>query len=443
MSVVQIAAIIVSLTAALAYLNARFVKLPSGIGLMAISLVGSLAVIALDAAGVIDGAGIERVVTRASFGETLLHGMLGLLLFAGAVQLDARELATQRAPVAVLALGGTVLATVLVGFAIYGVFAAVGLDLPLIEAMLFGALISPTDPVAVLSVVKVSKVPRELAVQISGESLFNDVVGVVLVTVMLAIAAGSSVTAPGVVWLFVRVAFGGAAFGLAMGLIGRYLLRSIDTYSVEVLITLALVLGGYAAAEAIHVSAPIGAVVAGLVIANQGRRGDRRVGTDRRRCRGTRARQQGARRVPPRAVLGARRRGAQRGAVPHARSRGDAARRQSRARDRRRDRRADHARRSPRVGRGLAARTATAVGARAAACRDRAHVGRAARRTIGRTRAVAAGGHAPRRVADDDVRGRVLRDPRARPHARARAAPTRPVITGGYFASIGIIASVA
>src|SRR5258707_6125689 len=260
MTNVQIAAIIVSLTAGLAYINARFVKLPSGIGLMAIALVGSIVVLALDGAGVIDGARLERVVIQANFGETLLHGMLGLLLFAGALQLDLHELAAQRVQVGALSLVATVLSTVLVGGAIYVVFTAIGHPIPFVETVLFGALISPTDPIAVLSVLKISKVPRELAVQISGESLFNDGVGVVLYVVVLAVAAGTNVGAGDVLWLFVRVAFGGAAFGLAMGMVGRAMLRGIDAYSVEVLITLALVFGGYAAAEAIGVSAPIAAV---------------------------------------------------------------------------------------------------------------------------------------------------------------------------------------
>jgi CPA1 family monovalent cation:H+ antiporter len=275
MTDVQIAAIIVSLTAGLAYLNARFVKLPSGIGLMAIALVGSFAVLGADAAGVIDSARFEQVVERANFGETVLHGLLGLLLFAGALQLDLHELAAQRVPVAVLSLVGTVASTVLVGGAIYLVSAAVGLGLPGLDALLFGALISPTDPIAVLSVLRRSKVPRALAVQISGESLFNDGVGVVLYVVVLAVAAGHDVGAGAVAWMFVRVAFGGAAFGLVTGYVGRRMLRTVDDYSVQVLITLALVLGGYAMAEALGISAPIAAVVAGLVIGSHARERER------------------------------------------------------------------------------------------------------------------------------------------------------------------------
>jgi len=275
MTDIELAAVILCLTAGLAYINARFVKLPPSIGLMAIALLGSFVLIGLDAVGVIDAARFERVIARANFADTLLHGMLGLLLFAGALQLDVGALARQRIPVLVLSVVGTVLSTVLVGGAIYWVFRALGRSLPLLDAMLFGALISPTDPVAVLSVLKSSKVPKPLAVQIAGESLFNDGVGVVLFTIVLAAAAGDRVSAGGVVWLFARVALGGAAFGLGMGLVGRYLLRAMTDYAGQVLVTFALVLGGYSLAEELGLSAPIAAVVAGLVV------GQHRGATDR------------------------------------------------------------------------------------------------------------------------------------------------------------------
>ena len=272
MTSIQIAAVIVSLTAVAAYVNARFVRLPPGIGLMATALAMSIAVVALDAGGVIDAAGLERVVARADFGHTLLDGMLGLLLFAGALQLDARDLLAEAWIVTVLSLGGTILSTLLVGGGIYLVLEALGRGIGLYDALLFGALISPTDPVAVLSVLKTSRVPREVAVQISGESLFNDGVGVVVFFVVLALATGDHVSAGGVAWLFVKIAFGGVAFGLAMGAAGRLLLRGIEDFTVEVLVTLALVLGGYATAEALGVSAPIAAVVAGLVVGVKTRR---------------------------------------------------------------------------------------------------------------------------------------------------------------------------
>jgi CPA1 family monovalent cation:H+ antiporter len=269
MTTIQIVALIVSLTAVLAYINVRFVKLPSQIGMLAIALAGSLIVVALDALGAIDASRVHQVVAEADFGQTLLHGMLGLLLFAGALHLRGSELAEQRWPIAALSLGGTVLSTVLVGAAIYIVLVALGHSIGVLDAMLFGALISPTDPIAVLGVLKTSKVPRTLAVQISGESLFNDGIGVVLFTVLLAMSAGDHIGVGDVIVLFVRQAVGGAAFGFALGYLGYRMLRVIDDYIVEVLVTLAIVLGGYSVAEMIGVSGPIGAVVAGLVIGNR------------------------------------------------------------------------------------------------------------------------------------------------------------------------------
>jgi CPA1 family monovalent cation:H+ antiporter len=206
------------------------------------------------------------------FGNTLLHGMLGLLLFAGALHIDLADLGTQRVAIGALALGSTLISTALVGGATYLLLGALNIPIRLVEAFLFGALISPTDPIAVLGILKSAGAPRELEVRIAGESLFNDGVGVVIFSVLASIAAGSSSSVSGVGVLFVREAFGGAAFGLAVGYLGFRLLRSIDDYTSEVLITLALVTGGYAAAEVLHVSAPIAAVVAGLVVGNQGRR---------------------------------------------------------------------------------------------------------------------------------------------------------------------------
>ncbi|HEY1549587.1 MAG TPA: sodium:proton antiporter [Kofleriaceae bacterium] len=271
MTTIQIAALFISLTALLAYINARFIRLPSQVGMLAIALAGSLAVVGLDAVGIINAAPIQHIVGQAEFGRTLLHGMLGLLLFAGALHINVDELAQQRWPIGALSLGGTLLSTLLVGVATYAVLSALGHDIGLPSSLLFGALISPTDPIAVLGVLKTSKVPSTLAVQISGESLFNDGIGVVLFTVLLAIGTGEHLGAGDVVVLFARQAIGGAAFGFVLGYVGSRMLQTIDDYTVEVLVTLAIVLGGYAVAEAIHVSGPIGAVVSGIVVGNRPR----------------------------------------------------------------------------------------------------------------------------------------------------------------------------
>jgi CPA1 family monovalent cation:H+ antiporter len=272
MTTFQLVAVVVTLTSGLAYVNARLLKLPSSVGLMATALVGSVAVLVLDAVGAIDlSSHVRELITRLDFRNTLLHGMLGLLLFAGALHIDVADLGTERAAVGLLALGGTLISTMVVGATTYGVLALVGHEVRWIDALLFGALIAPTDPIAVLGMLKSAGAPRRLEVRIAGESLFNDGVGVVIFTVMLAIEGGRGTSWSDVALLFAREAVGGAAFGMLTGYAALRLLRSIDDYSVEVLLTLALVLGGYAAAEALHVSAPIGAVVAGLVIGNKGR----------------------------------------------------------------------------------------------------------------------------------------------------------------------------
>ena len=268
----QIATILVTLTAALAYVNAKVLKLPSSVGLMATALLGSVALLVLDATGVLAiSPHVRELVARLDFGNTLLHGMLGLMLFAGALHIDVGDLGAERWTVGSLALIGTVASTAIVGVATYVVLALLGHQIRWIDALLFGSLIAPTDPIAVLGMLKSAGAPRNLETRIAGESLFNDGVGVVIFTVLLAFESGQGVSAADAGALFVREALGGAVFGLATGYVALRLLRTIDDYSVEVLITLALVLGGYAAAEALHLSAPIGAVVAGLVIGNKGR----------------------------------------------------------------------------------------------------------------------------------------------------------------------------
>jgi monovalent cation:H+ antiporter, CPA1 family len=268
----QVAAILISLTAVLAYINARVFRLPSAIGLMATALAGSFVVLVLDAAGITEVAPrIHGLLDKVDLSYALLHGMLGVLLFAGALHVDLGALRAHWAPIGVLALVGTLLSTALVATSTQLLFDALGYEVRFIDCLLFGALISPTDPIAVLGILKAANAPKSLEVTITGESLFNDGVGVVVFLVMFGVSVGGDVDGAEIAALFAQEALGGAAFGLALGYLGFRALRSIDQYSVEILITLAMVLGGYAAAEAIHVSAPIAAVVAGLMIGNQGR----------------------------------------------------------------------------------------------------------------------------------------------------------------------------
>lgn len=268
----ELVSLVLGSAAVCGYVNAKLLHLPSAIGLMAIALLGSFVVFGLDAVGLVDSHQLQDVIDRVDFSRVLMHGLLGFLLFAGALHVDLADLTAQRWSVAGLALLATSISTALVGAGTYWMMRLLGHELPVVQALLFGALISPTDPIAVLGILKSAKVPDQLAVQISGESLFNDGVGVVFFTVISAVAGGGHPSVASMLTLFAREALGGAVFGLALGYVGYRVLRSIDDYSVEVLITLAIVAGGYTVAERAHVSAPIAAVVSGLLIGNHGRR---------------------------------------------------------------------------------------------------------------------------------------------------------------------------
>jgi CPA1 family monovalent cation:H+ antiporter len=266
-------AALLTIAAAFAYFNHRLLRLPTSIALMAMALAASCVLIVVDRTGLIAvSATASQIVERMALHETLLHGVLGLLLFAGALHIDLNDLREERVAVAGMALGATILSTFLVGGLTYLALGLLALPMSFGYCLLFGSLISPTDPIAVLGIVKRERVPRNLEIQIAGESLFNDGVGVVIfITVLGVVAPGSHVTAGQVAVLFAREAVGGALFGLVTGYVAFRLIRSIDHYQTELLITLALVLGGYAVAERLHISAPIAAVVAGLLIGNQGR----------------------------------------------------------------------------------------------------------------------------------------------------------------------------
>jgi CPA1 family monovalent cation:H+ antiporter len=269
----QILAALLTVTAAFSYLNHRWIRLPAAIGIMAISLGASLLMIAADRLGWLRASDLAtRILERVALDHALLHGALGILLFAGALHIDLGELREQRLPVVMLAIGATVCSTFIVGLLAFLTLPWLGLPVPFGFCLLFGALISPTDPIAVLGILKGAGVPKGLEMQIVGESLFNDGVGVVIfASVLEVVTSHQPVSVAAVVQDFGREALGGAAFGLGSGYVAFRLLRSIDHYQTELLITLALVLGGYALAERVHVSAPIAAVVSGLVIGNPGR----------------------------------------------------------------------------------------------------------------------------------------------------------------------------
>jgi len=273
MELIDIIAILITLAALFSYLNHRFIGLPSVIGVMLISLVMSLALIALGHLGVgISAATVGGWMEHIDFSEALLHGMLGFLLFAGALHVNINDLAEKKWEIGTFATLGVVLSTAIVGTALYSIFQALGSPVSFIYCLLFGALISPTDPIAVIGILRKAGVPKSLETKIAGESLFNDGIGVVVFMVLLGFATGGAeITAGKVALIFVEEAVGGVLFGLLLGFAGYHLLKSVDNYSVEILVTLALVMGGYSAAEAVHTSAPLAIVVAGLLIGNYGR----------------------------------------------------------------------------------------------------------------------------------------------------------------------------
>jgi len=275
MKLFNIIAMLITLSALFGYLNHRFIKLPTTIGIMLISVLMSLGLVALGRIGPF-GLGIEEhweeIVKSIDFNQTLLVGMLGFLLFAGAFHINLNELLKHKWEIAAFATIGVVLSTFLVGTITYFVLSLLHLKIRFVYCMLFGALISPTDPIAVLGIMKKAGAPKSLEIKISGESLFNDGIGVVVFIVMLDIAMGGrDVSAGEISLLFLEEALGGAVLGLMLGWIAYLILKSMDNYTVEILVTLSLVTGGYALASAVHTSGPIAIVIAGLLIGNHGR----------------------------------------------------------------------------------------------------------------------------------------------------------------------------
>jgi len=269
----QAVPIFLVITALIAWLNARFLKLPSTIGVMAAALVLSAVALALDYAGVdVPRAYATELFGAIDFSDVLMEGMLSMLLFAGALQIDLKQLARYRWQIGLLAAAGTVAAALLVGFGLYAILPLAGLHLPLAYCLVFGALIAPTDPISVTGLLRKVGAPANLETVISGESLFNDGVGIVVFTVAAAMAAQHHAPDGGfIVELLLREALGGIAYGLALGYLTYRLLKSIDSYQEEVLLTLAAVLGGYSLSHVLHVSGPLAMVAAGILIGNLGR----------------------------------------------------------------------------------------------------------------------------------------------------------------------------
>ena len=272
MDIIHVFAILITITALFSYINLRYVGLPVSIGVMVIALGLSLLVNVLSWVGFHLEDPVRNFLQQIDFDKTLLQGMLSFLLFAGALHININDLAEKKWSIGTLATIGTLLSTFLVGTLTWGVLSWFGVTLSYIYCLLFGALISPTDPIAVLGILKTAGVPKSLETKIAGESLFNDGVGIVVFLIILEMATGShEVSLTHIGTLFVQEALGGVVFGLVLGYLGYLLLKSVDNYQVEILLTLAIAAGGYALADALHLSGPIAIVCAGLLIGNQGR----------------------------------------------------------------------------------------------------------------------------------------------------------------------------
>ena len=277
-SIFNLIALLITLAAVFGYVNHRWLRLPHTIGLVIIALAVSVVVLAVDA--LFPQLGLETSVrgtlTDIDFEDTLMKGVLSFLLFAGALHVDLDSLLSRRWAIVILATVGIITSTLIVSALMFFGFRIFEFEIPLAYCFVFGALISPTDPVAVMGILKEVKVPETLEAKIAGESLFNDGVGVVLFTVLVSVAVGGGehggVSLGGAAELLAVEALGGIVLGLAAGYSAYRAMKTIDQHSLEVLITVSLVMATYALATRLHVSGPLAVVVAGLFIGNHGKR---------------------------------------------------------------------------------------------------------------------------------------------------------------------------
>lgn len=278
MPLLETMAVLVVLAAAFGYVNHRFLHLPQTIGLLLAALVGSMAVLALETAFPNWGlaTSVRHALELLDFSDVLLHGMLGFLLFAGSLHVNFASLYEARRSVLLLATVGVLLSTTLTGVGCWAILRLVGADMPLRWCFVFGALISPTDPIAVLGILKSVGAPKSLEIRVAGESLFNDGVGVIVFTILLGFAAAGHANehggaSPGLMEIFLREVILGLLIGISLGWLAYRAMCDLDEPHLEVLISMALVLGILVVAQRLHSSSPLACVVAGLFIGNQGR----------------------------------------------------------------------------------------------------------------------------------------------------------------------------
>jgi len=272
MELFHIFSILVVLAAFFAYLNFRLIKLPGSIGLMALSLLFSILILLSGQVLSPFRKVVSEMLIAFDFSDLLLEGMLSFMLFAGAIPIKYEDIKNERLSIFFYSTVSVIISTLIVGFATYFLFSLFGVNISLINCMLFGALISPTDPIAVLSILKSAGITKSLETKIAGESLFNDGVAVVVFLTILQLAKpGAQLDAGSIILLFGQEALGGILLGLIIGYLGCRLFSSIDNYKIEVFITLAIVMGGYTLAHFIHVSGPLAMVIAGLITGNRGK----------------------------------------------------------------------------------------------------------------------------------------------------------------------------
>ena len=273
MDLFHLFSVLIVLSALFSFINFRYLKLPNAIGLMLVSLLFSFVILIAGNYFPVFKNDIMERMNSINFSELVLEGMLSFLLFAGAIHIKIEDLRNEKLTVLLFSTISVLISTMVIGISAYYVLNLMGIEVTLVHSMLFGSLISPTDPIAVLSILKSAGVSKSLETKIAGESLFNDGVAVVIFLTILNIAKpGATVTFESVAQLFVHEAIGGLILGAIIGYAGYKLIASIDNYQVEVLLTLAIVMGGYTLAHFTHVSGPLAMVVAGLITGNKSKK---------------------------------------------------------------------------------------------------------------------------------------------------------------------------
>jgi len=267
--------VLIVLASIFAYLNLRFLKLPGTIGIMIIAMLVSVGIRLLGDSYFPDTTKeFFELIKEFDFNEILMGAMLNFLLFAGALHVNISDLKEQKIPIIIYSTVSVVLSALIISILLYYIAPMVGISIPYMYCLVFGTLISPTDPIVVLGVLKQAKVPKRIETKIVGESLFNDGVAVVMFAVVIKMATDPTfdMTFGSITWLFAKEGIGGLLFGAVLGFSASRVMKKIDDYKVSVLITLSIVMGGFLIAQSLHVSSPLSMVVAGLIIGNYGKK---------------------------------------------------------------------------------------------------------------------------------------------------------------------------